>query len=468
MIVTEGSELGLALNVSKCELITHDDLPVTDSFLTRFVRTSVGEATLLGAPLFPGPALDRAWSDRCAELTRAINRLQLIGSQESLLLLRTSFSSPKVLHLLRCSPCVSHPDLLTFDSLLRAAVEHITNSSLTDTQWLQASLPVKDGGLGVRRVSSLALPAFLSSAASTLTLQTAILTNCSLPDYVFLQQYLTLWSSSFGQLPESLPLKQVFWDRPGVELDHALVESALTNSYQRASFHAAAARHSGDWLFALPISSCGLKLDDEAVRVAVGLRLGLNLCVPHPCRCGGQVDARGLHSFVCKRAPGRAARHHALNDVVARAFSSAGTPVTKEPVGLFRTDGKRPDGMTLIPWQDGKPVVWDVTVVCTIADSYVEASAREAGAAAETAATRKTAKYANLTSHYTFHPVAVETQGPINETACDLLSDLGRRIARLSGDVRESSFLFQRISVVVQRFNSVLLHDSFFVCDRSD
>jgi len=46
-------------------------------------------------------------------------------------------------------------------------VERITNSSLTDTQWLHASLPIKDGALGVRRVSSLALPALLASAAGT-------------------------------------------------------------------------------------------------------------------------------------------------------------------------------------------------------------------------------------------------------------------------------------------------------------
>ena len=61
------------------------------------------------------------------------------------------------------------------------------------------------------------------------------------------------------------------------------------------------------------------------------------------------MDARRLHSFVCKRAPGRIARHHALNDLIAHSFASAGVPVTKEPVGLFRTDGKRPEGLTLIP-----------------------------------------------------------------------------------------------------------------------
>ena len=39
-----------------------------------------------------------------------------------------------------------------------------------------------------------------------------------------------------------------------------------------------------------------------------------------------------------------------------------------------------------------------------------------------------------------FHPIAVETQGPLNESACDLLSDVGRRIAMSSGDDRESFF----------------------------
>jgi len=47
-----------------------------------------------------------------------------------------------------------------------------------------------------------------------------------------------------------------------------------------------------------------------------------------------------------------------------------------------------------------------------------------------------------------------------NASARHLLDDLGRRISENSGEARETSFLYQRISILVQRFNAVLLHDS--------
>ena len=65
--------------------------------------------------------------------------------------------------------------------------------------------------------------------------------------------------------------------------------------------------NSGDWLHALPLSCCGLRLDDESIRVAVGLRLGINLCEPPECPCGALVDARGTHGLSCKRSTGRTA-----------------------------------------------------------------------------------------------------------------------------------------------------------------
>ena len=157
------------------------------------------------------------------------------------------------------------------------------------------------------------LPKWLQRQAHALTLQAEILSGCTCSDNSYLQQYLSLWSSSSGAVPDTLPGKQPFWDRPGIQVDRQTVENRLSSPIQQAAFLAATSRHSGDWLFALPIASCGLRLDDEVVRIVIGVRLGLQLCIPHRCHCGAQVDAHARHSFLCKRAPGRTIRHHHLN-----------------------------------------------------------------------------------------------------------------------------------------------------------
>jgi hypothetical protein len=177
------------------------------------------------------------------------------------------------------------------------------------------------------------------------------------------------------------------------------------------------------------------------------------------------VDARGYHGLSCKLGFGRMTRHHHINDVIYRAFVRANIPVSKEPVGLFRTDGKRPDGLTLIPWQAGKALTWDVTVAHTLAESYMPTTSIIPGGVAEMAAAKKVEKYVGLTQTHIFQPLAIETLGPINLSGQEFLSDLGRRISEVSGDKREASFLFQRISVLVQRFNSIAFRSAFVAPD---
>jgi len=49
------------------------------------------------------------------------------------------------------------------------------------------------------------------------------------------------------------------------------------------------------------------------------------------------------------------------------AVIAANVPTAKEPSGLLRSDGKRPDRLSLIPWQNGNSVTWDdVTVADTM------------------------------------------------------------------------------------------------------
>jgi len=145
------------------------------------------------------------------------------------------------------------------------------------------------------------------------------------------------------------------------------------------------------------------------------------------------VDACGVHSFVCKRATGKTTRHHAFNDLIARAFSLAGLPVTKEPSGLFRLDGKRPDGLTLVPWSSSRALCWDFTITCPLADLHIIAASRESGAMAELAASHEEEKYAALDGRYIFEPIAIETLGIFYTSAHQLRSNLCRKISENTG-----------------------------------
>ena len=165
----------------------------------------------------------------------------------------------------------------------------------------------------------------------------------------------------------------------------------------------------------------------------------------------------------------------------------SGVPVTKEPVGLVRQDGKRPDGisvrpsgllvrqdgkrpdgLTLIPFEGGRSLSWDVTLfalrltLTLILPCRVLAVWRRW----QPLARRRNTPLCRLTD---FQPIAVETPGPISESATSFVYDLDRRISLVSGEEREPQFfLFQRISVAIQRFNAVLLYDGFLSSDHPD
>ena len=142
---------------------------------------------------------------------------------------------------------------------------------------------------------------------------------------------------------------------------------------------------------------------------------------------------------------GRIARHNYLNDIIFHALVKAGVPSTKEPAGLSRTDGKRPDGLTLVPWLAGKNAVWDVTVSDTLASSYLSATSVTAGSAAKLACTKKEHKYSELSTNYLFIPLAFESLGSVSSKTLIFLRDLGHRLTGASDDSRETAFLFQRL-----------------------
>jgi len=149
-----------------------------------------------------------------------------------------------------------------------------------------------------------------------------------------------------------------------------------------------------------------------------------------------------------------------MNDILWRLIKRA-----QIPVSLIRQDGKRPDGVTLLPWARGKPLAWDITVPDTYAESHLQNTACRPGAAADKAAANKSSKYCNLAGTHLFFTVAIETAGTWNQMAVELVQEIGRRTTLVTEDSRETVFLFQRLSIALQRGNAVSFLSTFTATD---
>ena len=177
-----GRDVGLTFNRSKCELIqANSPLPGCDRDLDyqgafkSFKTLKPIDAELLGAPLSCGSHMDAVLGKKVSELSRATDRLARIQAHDSLVILQHATGAPNLMYMLRASPCSDNPALKEFNNILRLSLTRISNCALSDQAWLHATLPVANGGLGIRSVFRLAPSAFLASAAATSELQSKLL-----------------------------------------------------------------------------------------------------------------------------------------------------------------------------------------------------------------------------------------------------------------------------------------------------
>ena len=64
-------------------------------------------------------------------------------------------------------------------------------------------------------------------------------------------------------------------------------------------------------------------MDNDEVRIAIGLRLGAHFCHPLCHQCGAQVDELATHGLSCMTSAGRQSRHTAFIDIIKRSLASA-------------------------------------------------------------------------------------------------------------------------------------------------
>ena len=456
--------VGLDFNKTKCELLILDHTEEERERTEELFKEAVPgvkvvpklESRLLGAPLTE-EGVAAAIAEKKCDLERVTARLKLIENHQAFALLKSCFSLPKLQYILRASPAYRSTEILTeFDMTLVAALSTVTNVHFEGDSLVQAVLPVRLGGLGIRMSKDIALPAFISSLHASQSLVDTILCKVQRVGDRELEMALGVWNERHTgpALDVDADLsRQRTWDLPLAETTAAgLLERA--DQISRARLLAAGLRESGLWLHALPTPVLGTLLDSETFRVSIALRVGAEVCSTHTCRCGRVMDARGLHGLSCKYSAGRHPRHAALNEIVMRSLRSAGIPSILEPVGIDRDDGRRPHGITVFPFSNGRCLCWDATCVDTYASTHLNNAALVPGEAAKLAEERKRLKYAALAVRYRFEPISLETTGFYDGTTGTLLSEIGRRTTEVTGDPRETVWLEQRIGLAVQRGNA--------------
>lgn len=480
-IKEECAKIGLQINPTKCELFFCST--VDQDIVSQFDQISPGiciinEFTLLGTSITDN-AFDKVFNKKLSELKLLFERLRELDNYHiAFYILKNCFAIPKLVFLLRTTPTWNHTEFVEkMDNEIKSTLETITNSLLKDDTWTMATLPIRSGGTGIRRVRDTALPAFLSSINAVSSLVSTMLHSPTLnieeiADY---EDSINAWYSLQPDraIPET-PSLQKRWDE--------IVVNRLMNSFQferdedKARILAVRKPESGAllqeariWLHALPSKSIGTLLDNNAFRIIMGLRLGLDICSPHICVCGSRVEKNGHHGLKCKNKAGRHALHTEINCILKRALSSADVPSKLEPPGLARDDGKRVDGMTLIPWSKGSTLIWDATCTDTFAPSNINFSKREAGRAAEDKARRKVKKYESLINqNYLFVPFSVETMGPWSHEAMSFFNDLSKMMILKTNEPRTKSFLMQRLSMAIQRGNAAAVMGTFRENEKMD
>ena len=332
----EAASLGLQHNHKKTELICEEQAGKEIlQMAPELCKVSPRDSVLLGSPIGRSESIDATIANKVETLKVMRSRLSHISKHDALLLLRHLVAIPSGQH----APCFLSPCLETFDWELCSILSDVLNIELdNELVWLQATLPVNYGDLGIRRATQLAPSAFLASAAGCSDLVKQILPqgmqNILHPE---VDHAAKVWSEGHDQPPPQSPdnTRQMYWDRACAEAVYDEPLKAAPDPRARARCLAVAMKESGAWLNALPVSSLGLRMDDAEVRIAIGLHLGAHICRPHLCHwCGAQVDEQATHGLSCMRSAGHQSRHTAFNDIIKRSLASAQIPSTLEPTGL--------------------------------------------------------------------------------------------------------------------------------------
>jgi hypothetical protein len=459
IIEDEATKIGMKLNMEKSEvwfpcgvpedarLILPPDVRIVDDDGIELLGAAVGSTS------FTQKLLRKKLTD-VKELHQKI--LELDDAQTELLLIRACASTCKILHFLRC--CDFRKTVVVaqeFEDLMHETLEEVCKTPVSESSFIQASLPVRLGGLGLTPASQIAPAAFLGSATDAFPLVQDMISDVfrsltpeDIPGYSAAKALFPAASSLSQDLLTSTTYEKIF---------RRLLENS--SAPEKARLLSVSSSHAGCWLQALPNENLGLKFSNKEFVALLRLTLGLPVYASSrrcPVCQTAPLDIYGHHSLSCGSGGDRQIRHNEIRDALFQLCQSSGLTPRKEEA--LDDSSRRPGDIYLPSFSLGKAAAVDVSVVYPLQVSLLSYAAETPLAAAAHRESQKKEKYIQdcMAQGIQFYPVALETFGAIGPDSLVFL----RKLANIWGAARSykksqaTVFLFQRLAVALQRGNA--------------
>lgn len=476
------SECGVCRNlVEKSNVLIHPEN------ITNLIHKSAQERVygvrLLGSP-YGTPAFCQLFLNKImSKVEDAAERVSSFSDLQTSWIFYSKVLQAKITHILRTIPPSATKEFTSsFDDTLDQTLLQILGiPELSDKQWLQASLSIKDGGLG--RTSFLGvirLTAYLSSISCTSQvirdLVPEVFEDCYSGHYqfnwsceIFDAAKSFLWRLSD---PDSVPSTQSVQEFVCKILNNTTSQEQLTQMYYDsntealfdnilptwpkadiARFNSLYRTDAGAWLHALPRYG-ETKMSNEVFRTSLLTYLGcdysfipIGLCCD--CKNATPISKNGDHFHSCAKGVERINKHDKIRDLTISLATQGGIKCSLEPKHCFPLQsGKykniRPDACLFNPHLSGsvdgsKPILLDISITHPCTKSIVDKAAKERLAAADTAYKDKIKKYITDVNdeiskgNLDFLPIIFESFGAVHPISLELISKLIKKASVNTG-----------------------------------
>eukprot|EP00662_Eupelagonemidae_sp_cell21_P022046 gene22046-biopygen46842 len=312
---TAAARIGLTLNTSKCELILASAGAASAVELSSFPPDITvirdGNFELLGAPVGDAQYCASYTAERVAKAEPRLDALaELDDPHVAFQLLRNCASFGRVIYSMRVTPPDWHQaQLQAFDSAVRRCFEQFSGVHCDGRQWRQATLGIRNAGLGLRDAARHSPAAYVASRG-------ACAEQCRDVDPAHtwdgdaagshVARAVSALNAEFlesDMIPSPVPLT-MRQQRLSLALDRAVLkelQGPAASLSQRAHLQLELAEGAGAWLNAMPSSVLGTHVHAQLFRIMLRRRLRVRVfdrSFHCPC-CDSVMDMCGDHALAC-------------------------------------------------------------------------------------------------------------------------------------------------------------------------